>query len=227
MMFDWNKATKKLFDTLHDFKVDAFHLGGKKSYSFAIDKERKKICFVKRLKPVFYDFNQIYKCDSFVQTYYERESKTGSFTGTAKVNGERVKVRGSVSVLGDIHKICDKMGLEITIKNDYRPVYTALFISQPTYVNSDTYETAYDLCLEWDSFFDSHAIEKDKTDSNNRTVSLTLDGSTSSFASKLTSGTQVASSSIADEILKLKNLLDQGALTQEEFEAQKAKILNG
>jgi hypothetical protein len=31
--------------------------------------------------------------------------------------------------------------------------------------------------------------------------------------------------SIADEILKLKNLMDQGVLTKEEFEAQKKKLL--
>lgn len=227
MLFDWNKATKKLFDTLPDFKADAFHLGGKKSISFAIDKERKKICFVKKLKPVFYDFNQIYKCGSFVHTYYERDSKTGSFTGTAKVGGERVKVSGSVSVPGDLYQMCEKMGLEITLINEV--LYTVLFISEPTFVNSDTYKEAYDLCLEWDSFFDSHAIEKHKTDSNNRTVSLTFDGSSSPFASKLVSGitTPASTPSVADEILKIKNLLDQGALTQEEFEVQKAKLLNG
>lgn len=33
--------------------------------------------------------------------------------------------------------------------------------------------------------------------------------------------------SAADEILKLKQLLDAGALTQEEFDAQKAKLLSG
>jgi phosphosulfolactate synthase (CoM biosynthesis protein A) len=34
------------------------------------------------------------------------------------------------------------------------------------------------------------------------------------------------SSSVADEIQKLRTLLDQGALTQQEFDIQKAKLLN-
>lgn len=33
--------------------------------------------------------------------------------------------------------------------------------------------------------------------------------------------------SIADELLKFKNLLDMGVLTQEEFDAQKNKLLSG
>ena len=32
---------------------------------------------------------------------------------------------------------------------------------------------------------------------------------------------------IAEELTKLKGLLDAGVLTQQEFDAQKAKILNG
>ena len=36
----------------------------------------------------------------------------------------------------------------------------------------------------------------------------------------------VVQSSVADEILKFKNLLDMGAITQEEFDEQKNKLLN-
>jgi hypothetical protein len=35
-----------------------------------------------------------------------------------------------------------------------------------------------------------------------------------------------AESSIADEIKKLKEILDEGAITQEEYDAQKKKLLN-
>lgn len=40
-------------------------------------------------------------------------------------------------------------------------------------------------------------------------------------------GKQVKSSSVADELLKLKDLLDQGIITQDEFNGQKKKILEG
>jgi hypothetical protein len=33
--------------------------------------------------------------------------------------------------------------------------------------------------------------------------------------------------SVADEILKLKNLMESGIITEEEFEAQKKKLLEG
>lgn len=227
--YDWDKATKKLFDTLPDFKVDAFHLGGKKNFSFAIDKERKKICFAKKLKPVIYDFNQILKCESFVRTYYEREMNNQSFSGTAKVHGERVNVSGSVKVPGDRYEMCDKMGLEITINNAAKTLYTVYFVAEAIYVASETYAKAKDVCLEWNSFFDSFAIEKNSTRSDSRTVSLSVDSQSSPFANKLVSNALASAQtqSVADELQKLKNLLDQGALTKEEFEAQKAKVLNG
>ena len=40
-------------------------------------------------------------------------------------------------------------------------------------------------------------------------------------------GTQRKAPSAADELLKFKKLLDQGAITQEEYDAKKAQLLNG
>jgi membrane protease subunit (stomatin/prohibitin family) len=46
------------------------------------------------------------------------------------------------------------------------------------------------------------------------------------FTQKSAAGTEdKAKNSIADEIVKLKELLDQGILTQEEFDATKKKLL--
>lgn len=41
-----------------------------------------------------------------------------------------------------------------------------------------------------------------------------------------TAGATINSSSVADELLKLKSLLDAGAITQQEYDNQKKKILN-
>ncbi len=38
--------------------------------------------------------------------------------------------------------------------------------------------------------------------------------------------TQATAGSVADEIKKLKGLLDSGAITKEEYDAQKKKLLN-
>jgi len=37
---------------------------------------------------------------------------------------------------------------------------------------------------------------------------------------------EIEKNMVADELIKLKSLLDQGVLTQEEFDAQKKKLLN-
>lgn len=42
MLFDWNKATKEVFDKLPDFKVDALHLGGKIIFHLRLIKKEKK-----------------------------------------------------------------------------------------------------------------------------------------------------------------------------------------
>ncbi len=49
---------------------------------------------------------------------------------------------------------------------------------------------------------------------------------TKSESSKISDKLVGANSSVADEILKFKNLLDMGVITEEEFEEKKKQLLN-
>ncbi|RFS17131.1 SHOCT domain-containing protein [Emticicia sp. C21] len=133
---------------------------------------------------------------------------------------------------GDTYKMCDSLGLIITMNNTEKTQYKLLFITKATQENSAAYHKAYELFNVWHKLFVHHAIEKEETDTithSSTTINITADASATPQVAQLVSSilAQHQTPPVADEILKLKNLLDQGALTQEEFDTQKAKVLNG
>lgn len=62
---------------------------------------------------------------------------------------------------------------------------------------------------------------------NRKNIEKIINAVSKTLASKEAEAEVQPSSFIADEMLKLKRLLDEGALTQEEFDEQKKHILNG
>lgn len=229
LLFHWDKRIKsKVFEKIKDFKVDASHLGGYLGDSVAIDNERRKFCFVKSNMSAIFDFKDVLKCEVINQSYLASKSGDRKFTFTTRVNGEI----GTMNIPGDTLKMCDSLGLIITMNNADKTPYKLLFITEPTPENSVIYYKAYELFNAWRKLFEHHALEKDKTDSithSETIINIKADPSATPQVAQLVSSilAQTQTPSVADEILKLKNLLDQGALTQEEFEAQKAKVLNG
>lgn len=158
-----NKDIKKVFDTLPDFTIDAFHLGGNKSASLAVDNGRKKICFIRMRKPVIYDLNQVLKCEFIYDWYWEVEAIKQTFTGAARIDGKRIEVSGSTYVDGDKTRVFKSLGLKIIMNDTEKSVYRLLIITEPEQENSYTYQKAYEVFEEWLKLFEHYAIEKTKS----------------------------------------------------------------
>lgn len=100
--------------------------------------------------------------------------------------------------------ICNSLKIKITVKNINNPVVYINFLTVATKKNSFTYKTMYNSAQECLSVLQLIYDSQDATPAANNNVSVT---------------------SSADEILKFKNLLDSGIITQEEYEAKKKQLL--
>jgi hypothetical protein len=121
--------------------------------------------------------------------------------------GDVGAIVGSVTGGKKSKGICKSMKLKITLKNALCDVIYISFITSETKENSFTYKSARDNAQKCISALE--IILDSNKNRNDKTVQI------SSF---------VASS--ADEIAKFKNLLDDGVITQEEFDAKKKQLLD-
>ncbi|NMF06243.1 DUF4428 domain-containing protein [Clostridium beijerinckii] len=97
--------------------------------------------------------------------------------------------------------ICTSLKIKITINDINNPAVYVDFINTSTKKSSFVYKTSFDLAQKCLS-----------------TLQVIVNGSQEEIK-------ETPISSDADEILKFKNLLDQGIITQEEFEAKKKQLL--
>ena len=99
-------------------------------------------------------------------------------------------------------RTCSKLGITVSIKETFNSSLRIDFIRNETKVNSIIYNGAK-------IFFDDCVAKLSEIVDGNKNVTTTSGGHCSA----------------ADELLKYKNLLDIGAITQEEFDAKKKQLL--
>lgn len=97
--------------------------------------------------------------------------------------------------------ICDSMKIKITLKDSIRPVEYINLISSSTKKNGIVYKTCYNIAQEILSYFKIICDQQQR------------------------SQIETQQTSAADEIIKFKDLLDAGVITQEEYEAKKKQLL--
>lgn len=165
---------------------------------FSIDK--------KPINPPLFDYDEIIDYELTEDGEQVAKGGIGSavvggvmFGGVGAIVGSNVGKKKSKTVIKDIT-------LRVSLKNKYRQEIRIHFIPGGMEVKSgsmsyNTYKYAADSAV---SFFDNLCSKANET---------------------ATTSTQTASMSSADEILKFKNLLDSGIITQEEFEAKKKELL--
>ena len=102
--------------------------------------------------------------------------------------------------------ICNSMKLRVSLKNAHTDVLYINFIATETKTSSFIYKTAQDSAQKCIT-----ALE-------------TINNINQSNHVEYANG-EVHNNSAADEIMKFKKLLDQGILTQEEFDAKKKELL--
>lgn len=100
--------------------------------------------------------------------------------------------------------ICNSLKIKITLNNINDPVVYINFLTATTKKESLTYKTLYNSAQECLSVLQLICSSQETPNENNNSVAAT---------------------SNVDEILKYKKLLDEGILTQEEFDAKKKQLL--
>lgn len=115
--------------------------------------------------------------------------------------GEAGAIVGGITGKKTTRKVVDTFKIKITINNIDNPIEYIELINKKTKTNSSAYEKAYK---------DAHKILS------------TLSAITQSIKET----DNINTKSVADEILKYKNLLDMEAITQDEFNTKKKELLN-
>lgn len=164
----------------------------------------------KMLIPSLYGKDNIYSYNDIVsfELLEDDEVVTSGGLGRAAVGGVLFGGAGAVvgAVTGRKNKgVCHSLGIKLTINNINQPVVYISFIQTKTKTDSATYKIAANQAQECLSVFqlicDKQEASTSSSENNN------------------------ARSSNADEIRKFKELLDDGILTQEEFDKKKKELL--
>lgn len=204
------KESQVAFENLKDFKADNHYLSTSSGMSIGFDNQRKKICFLDKMHEAFiYDYNKILQCEVAIdgQTVL-KQSTTGtigrSVLGGILGGGIGALIGGATGAKTQNENI-SSIDLKIIINDTINPVFKINFLNLKTKKGSMIYKIAYSNIEKWHGIVSGLIMQGNHEESNNK-PSENL--------------------SVADELKKLKDLLDNGVLTPEEFVKQKSKLIN-
>lgn len=183
-----------------------FHITKKIGSYLLIDEKNKKwrIGYFQNSKNIIYSYSDILGVELLED---DENILMNGGVGRAVVGGTIFggvgAVVGAATGSKKIKKTCNSLKIKITTNNISNPTEYITFVKIKTLKSSFAYKQAY-------------------TNAHNCISALQI-----MMKDTATNNTEIASQlSPADELLKFKNLLDSGAITQEEFDAQKTKLLN-
>jgi len=177
--------------------------------SISFDDQRKKICFLDELhKSYLYGYDKILQCEVVVDgETVLKQSTTGtigrSVLGGLLTGGVGAIIGGTTAAKTQKENI-SSIDLKIIINDTSNPVFRINFMNIETKKNSLKYKAAYSKVEKW------HGI----------IAGLIRQGNTDDTP-KLTENL-----SVADELMKLKNLHDSGVINSEEFAKLKSKLID-
>jgi len=158
------------------------------------------------------DKSKVYNYSDIVdfELLEDGESVTQGGLGRALVGG--VLFGGAGAVVGGVtgkrknKEVCNSLKVKVTLRDINNPVVYISFLSAATKKDSFTYKTFYNSAHECLSVLQLICDTQEAPVNNN--------------------GNNSVAGSVADEIKKFKNLLDEGILTQDEFDAKKKELLS-
>ena len=217
-----NEAGKKsrferTFTTLKDLKIDNYFmpdeltpsLGARLNQNFAIgfDNTNKKICFFDKAdKSYIFDYSKILQCELDIDGETVSKQSTSSTVGRAVLGG--ILTGGVGAIIGGTtgkrtsKETIKSMDLKIIVNDTTTPIFKINFFTGKAKKGTLVYKTKYAEIEKW------HAIVS----------GLIRHGSEQSAPA--------ASSNSANHLSTLFDLKQKGAISHEEFEAEKKKILS-
>jgi hypothetical protein len=194
-----NRARSELF---HKTKSPAYLLLDEEHKLFKISKMGN---LLENFRVFSYDELQDYE----IYENGSSVSKGGISAGRAIVGGALAGpaglLLGGLSGKKKMDSVCDRLSVKFTTNGLHGGVHEIKLITQATKKDSFSYKSSVKIADEIIYTFDTILQEQNKINNTTTTTNDNL--------------------SVADELLKLKSLVDSGLLTQEEFESQKTKLL--
>jgi len=205
MVADYKKTAEQTFNNLKDFKPEKYRIAHYTGMSIGFDNQQKKICILDALnKPFIYGYDKILQCEVIVDGDSVLKQSTTSTIGRTVLGG---LVGGGVgAIVGGAtgkkiqKKIIKSIDLKLVINDTVNPIFIVNFLSAPK--GTAYYSIALSEAEWWHGLF-AGLIKQ----GNEEVIK---------FSEK---------TSIANEIQKLKDLLDNGVISLEDFNKQKSRLL--
>ncbi len=204
------KESKAAFENLKDFKADNYYLSTSSGISIGFDNQRKKICFLDTKHiPSIFDYNKILQCELEVDGESVLKSSTSGTIGRTLLGG--ILGGGIGAIVGGTtgskrqKENISSIDLKIIVNDTTNPIYKINFLNIKTKKGSIIYKPAYSSAEQWHGIISGLIRQGNDEDKN--------------------SSKPIDNISIADELKKLKDLLDSGVITDEEFAKQKTKLI--
>ncbi len=224
-----NKSSKQVllnsyFDNLSDFAISNKITGQNGDTALAIDNKKYKVCLLvgkhPNVKSKIFNYNDILECEILEDGESITKTARGSQLGGMLIGG--LALGGIGAIIGglsgsktNIDKV-KSIDLKIVVNDVNEPMFILNFLNVKNTLdpndgyknNHPTYTNAIKSARYWHSLLKVLIKKADEEDEKKENIQSTQN------------------LSIADELKKLKLLLDDEILTKEEFEEQKAKLLN-
>lgn len=203
------RETRLVIDNLIDFNSDNEYLSSSSGISLCFDQKRKKICFIdKQHKVSTFDYKQILQCEVIVDGQSVLKSSTSGTIGRALLGsilggGIGAIIGGATGSKTQNEKI-KSIDLKFIINDTNNPVYKVNFLNIETKKGSLIYNASFTEVEKWHGIISGLIRQGNEIDNNK----------------------QIEKPSVADELRKLKELLDNGVLTIEEFNIEKSKLIS-
>lgn len=202
------EEAKGVIQSIPDFNATDTYLSETSGISLSFDADRKKICLIDRNHLThIYTYDQILQCEVDVDGDIVLKQSTTSTIGRSVLGG--ILSGGVGAVIGGVtsskkqKENINSIDLKITINDHSNPIFKINFLNTKTKKGSILYRLSYDAVERWHGIV-SGFIQK---------------------GNELQPSIQYTHISIADEISKLKDLLDKEVISPEDFEKQKSKLL--
>jgi len=217
---------------LEGFSISQKYVSNDMDTSILLDEENKKVCIIysKLQSKIILDYKDILESeileDGNTITKTSRSSQIGgALLGGLLLGGVGAIIGGLSGEKSSVKEII-RVDLKIVINNIKKPVHVLNFLfddsvdpmnGRPFGIKKDStkYKDAISKANHWHSLMsvlirraDEEDKDKEQANRNNNVVAQQL-------------------TSVADELRKLKQLNEEGVLTDEEFESQKKKLIGG
>lgn len=210
------KLMQKELDQIPEFTQTQLFKGVDGNGAIAVDEERKKVCFIKTdigvVSSKVHNYRDILKCEIFEDGSTVNATSRTSQIGGALIGG--IALGGIGAVVGGLTgKSVSKqkiktIDLRISINDTASPVHDIRFMDLEVKRSSALYKMQMDECRHWLGLVEIFIRAADAED---KAAEISV--------------SNTAPFSVADELMKLKGLLADNLLTEEEFAHQKYLLL--